>query len=96
MGEFCLQSSFEGINKKRFYLKDDQLRQQLAKLRIRLFDTQGLTFVRSKATDEISVIENMLSVANDLIIEGRNIDAMKAYNEAVRIVEKYKHCKDCI
>lgn len=94
--EFCLQSSFEGLNKKRFYLKDDQLRQEIAKIRIALFDTQGFAFVESNTTKQLRLVEDMLSVANDLILEGRNRDAMKAYNEASKIVEKHKHCKDCI
>lgn len=94
--EFCLQSAFEGLNKKRFYLKDDQLRQQIAKIRIRLYDTQGLTFVRTKASDEIAIMENMLDVANDLTMEGRTKDAMKAYNEASKIAERYENCKNCM
>ena len=94
--EFCLQSAFEGLNKKRYYLKDDQLRQEIAKIMVRLVDTQGFSFKRTQSTDDFAIIHNMLDTANYLIMEGRNVDAMKAYNEAVKLVEKYKHCKECI
>ena len=63
---------------------------------VRLVDTQGFSFKRTQATDDFAIIHNMLDTANYLIMEGRNVDAMKAYNEAVKLVEKYKHCKNCI
>lgn len=93
--EFCLQSNFEGINKKRFYLKDDQLRQEIDKIRINLYDTQGFTFVRNQTTDQLEIIEGILSASHTLIRDGRNSDAMKGYNEASKLVEKLKKCKDC-
>lgn len=94
--EFCLQSNFEGINKKRFHLKDDQLRQEIDKIRINLYDTQGFAFVRNQITDQLEVIEDILSASHSLIKKSRNNDAMKGYNEVSKLVEKLNKCKDCI
>jgi hypothetical protein len=94
--EFCLQSKFEGLNKKRFFLKDDQLRQKIDKIRIGLYDTQGFTYVKNKTTEQLETIDFLISASQALIKEGRNSDAMKAYNEINKIVDKLKKCKDCI
>ena len=36
-----------------------------------------------------------MSASQALIKEGRNNDAMKAYNEVSKLVEKLKKCKNC-
>ena len=93
--EFCLQSKFEGLNKKRYYLKNDQLRQEIDKIRIDLYDTQGFTYVKNQTTEQLEIIEFLMSASQALIKEGRNNDAMKAYNEVSKLVEKLKKCKNC-
>ena len=94
--EFCLKSAYEGINKKRFFLKDDQLRTEIDKIRIRLLDTQGFTFVRTQTTDQLEIIEDILAGAHSMLREGRNNDTMKGYNEASKLVDKLKQCRDCV
>ena len=94
--EFCLKSAYEGINKKRFFLKDDQLRTEIDKIRIRLLDTQGFTFIRTQTTDQLEIIEDILAGAHSMLREGRNNDTMKGYNEASKLVDKLKQCRDCI
>lgn len=95
--EFCLKSSFENINRKRFYLKDDQLRTEIDKIRIGLFETQGFNYqIKSEILKELNKIEFILSASHALVRQGRNTDSMRGYNEAANLVNKVKKCKDCI
>lgn len=91
--EFCLQSSYEGLNKKRLYLKDDQLRQEIDKIRIRLgFDYNNEAKL---ILQNLQRVEELLAVSHAYIRDGRVSDCMKGYNEANRLVEKYSKCKNC-
>lgn len=85
--EFCLKSSYEGLDKKRYYLKDDSLRVEIDKLRIKV----GLEYnPLSDIVKSLSKVEFMLSVAHSFIRDGRNLEAMKAYKEALKITNTYK------
>lgn len=94
--EFCLKSGYEGIEKKRIYLKSDQLRNKLNEIRINLYDTQGFSFKKTETTERLEIIEGLLETANALVSESRGNDAMKAYNEALRLTNTLIKCKDCI
>ena len=83
--EFCLKSGFEGIEKKRLYLKSDQLREKINRIRINLYDTQGFSFKKTEVTERLDIIEDLLETAKALISESRGNDAMRAYNEAVKL-----------
>lgn len=95
--EFCLKSAYQGIDKKRFFLKDDKLRTEIDKIRITLFENQGFNFpTKNETVKQLNTIEFLLATAHSLIRQGRNNDAMKGYNESVKLVEKLKKCHDCI
>jgi hypothetical protein len=91
--EFCLKSSYEGLDKKRYYLKTDSLRLEMDKIYIR----EGLEYnPESKVVKALEKTEWFLQVANSLIREGNNIKAMKAFELAEKELEKQKNCKNCI
>ena len=91
--EICLQSSYEGIEKKRYFLKDDSLRLQLDELYIR----QGLDYdPHSDLIRDAEKVEFFLNVAKASIKKGDHVKAKRAYDEAVKTLEKYNDCKDCL
>jgi hypothetical protein len=95
--EFILKSSYSGLDKKRYFLKDDQLRREIDKVRISLFQNQGFNVPPDNiAVKELNKIEFLLSTAHSLIRQGMNSDAMKGYLESVKLLEKLKKCKNCI
>ena len=95
--EFILKSSYEGLEKKRYYLKDDQLRTEIDKVRISLFQNQGFNVPPDNiAVKELNIIEFLVATAHSLARQGMNSDSMRGYNEAVKLIEKLKKCKNCI
>ncbi len=95
--EFCLKSSYENLDKTRYYLKDHQLRTEIDKIRIALFENQGFNSpTKNKTVEELNKIEFILSASHSLLRQGRNKDAMKGYNEASKLVDNLKKCKECI
>lgn len=90
--EICLQSSFEDLNKKIYFLKDDVLRLALDKLYIE----QSLDYdPTSDVIQSLDKAEFFLAVAHASIKKGDHVRAKKAYIEAKKEVEKYNNCKDC-
>ena len=90
--EFCLTSSFENLNKKRFFLKDDSLRIEVDKIYIRLgLDYNG----NSDVIKGLRKIEHFLIAAKAFIKRGDIVKGKRAYEEALKITEKYSNCKDC-
>lgn len=91
--EFCLKSNYEGIQKKRFFLKTDSLRIEMDKLYIK----EGIEYnPNSNVVKALAKAEWLLKVAESNLRNGNNIKAMQAFNLASKEVEKYKNCKDCI
>lgn len=91
--EFCLKSNFEGIEKKRLYLKTDSLRIEMDKLYIK----EGIEYnPNSNVVKALAEAEWLLNVAEANIRDGNSNKAMQAFNLAVKEVKKYSNCKDCI
>ncbi len=91
--EFQLKSSFEGQEKTRLYLKDDSLRTEIDKLRIK----QGFNYnLDSDILKTLDKVEFLLSAAHSFVKEGDFANSMKGYEEAKKLVKKLKSCKDCI
>ena len=88
--EICLKSNYQGLDKKRFYLKTDSLRQEIDKIYIR----EGIDYdSSSKVIEALSETEYLLNVAHAQIRRGDNVGAMRAFNMASKLVDKYKNCK---
>lgn len=91
--EICLKSSYKNLDKKRYLLKTDSLRLEMDKLYIK----EGIPYKEGNITIEsLCSAEWALKVADSEIRQGNISQAMKAYNEAVKQVNKFKNCKDCI
>lgn len=90
--EICLLSSFDGLSKKRWLLKDDTIRMEMSKLYIK----KGLDYdPTSPLVEHLFEVEWMLSVAKAEIKEGDYIKAKRAYDEARKTLDKYLNCKNC-
>ena len=91
--EICLQSSYEGLEKKRYFLKDDSIRLELDKLYVK----QGLDYnPHSSLIEDTDQVEYFLKVAKSFIKRGDHVKAKMAYDEARKTLDKYNECKDCI
>lgn len=90
--EICLQSSFENLKKRRYFLKDDSLRLEIDKIYIRL----GLEYDQNSTIIKgLRRIEHFLISAKAFIKRGDIVRAKRAYDEALKTTEKYSNCKDC-
>ena len=90
--EFRLLSAYEGLDKKRYFLKDDILREEIDKIRRR----EGINFVsNSQVMNDLRFVEDMLSYAKSEMKDGNHKSAKRAYDEASKITERYANCKDC-
>lgn len=91
--EICLKSSFEALDKKRYLLKTDSLRLEMDKLYIK----QGIPYKESNnIVEALASAEWALNVAESEMRQGNIPQAMKAFTEAQKQVEKYKNCKECV
>lgn len=91
--EFCLKSKYQGLDKKRYYLKTDSLRIEIDKIYIK----EGIEYnPNSTIVKSLEKTEWLINVAEAYIRKGDNIKAMKAYNMACEELEKQKNCKNCI
>lgn len=87
--EICLKSSYEGLDKKRFHLKTDSLRQDIDKIYIK----SGIDYhSSSKVIEDLSETEYLLNVAHAQIRRGDKQTAIKAFKMASKLVDKYKNC----
>ena len=90
--EFCLQSSFNNLNKKRWFLKDDSLRLEIDKIYIKA----GIDYnPDSVVIEALSEIEFLLTSARAHIKKGDFVKAKRAFDEATKLTEKYNQCKEC-
>ena len=91
--EFRLKSSFVGQEKTRYYLKDDTLRTEIDKIRIK----QGFDYKPdSDILKTLDKVEFLLSAAHSFVKDGDFKNSMKGYEEAKKLLNKLKSCKDCI
>ena len=91
--EFKLKSRYIGQEKIRFYLKDDILRTEIDKIRVK----QGFNYNPDSDTlKTLDKVEFLLSAAHSFIKEGDFSNSMRGYEEAKKLVNKLKSCKDCI
>ncbi len=89
-----VKSSFEGLEKTRYYLKVDSFRISLDKLYIRA----GLEYDKNnkKIREDLSDIEFLLRTAE---AHARNADHYKSsrdFDQAQSLLRKYNSCKDCL
>lgn len=90
--EICLLSSYQDLNKKRFYLKTDSLRLELDKIYIRA----GLDYdPNSEVIKALRKVEFLITSAEVYIRRGDTVKAKTAFDEAVKLTEQYSKCKDC-
>ena len=88
--EFKLKSKYQGQEKARFYLKDDTLRTEIDKMRIK----QGFNYdPNSDVLKTLDKVEFLLSASHSYIKEGDFNNAMKGYEEASKLTKKLKGCK---
>lgn len=90
--EFCLKSGYQGLEKKRYYLKTDSLRLEMDKMYIK----EGIAYNEdSKVVRSLEKAEWLLNVAHAEMRQGNKPRAMKAFEIACKEVDKFKHCKNC-
>ena len=90
--EFCLKSSFEGLNKKRYYLKSDSLRVEADKVYIKV----GLDYDPSKQViKDLEKFEFFMTASEAYMRRGDHVKAKRAFDEASKLIENYKNCKNC-
>ena len=90
--EFQLLSAYQGLDKKRYFLKDDILRESIDKI----YRREGINFVPdSQVVKDLRFIEHLLYLAKSEMKDGNHKMAKRAYDEASKITEKHTNCKDC-
>ena len=83
--EFCLQSGYTGIEKKRFYLKDDSLRMELGKMYIK----QNLKYdPDSEIFKQTQRVRFYLDSAQAFIKDGDIVWAKRAFDQANKLFNK--------
>ena len=91
--EFCLQSGFEDINISKFYLRTDNLRIELDKLYIKSSDIQYNS--ENSIIKDLLKVEWLINIAHSFTRDGNIVETKRAYEEALKELEKYKVCKNC-
>lgn len=88
--EFCLKSGYDGLEKKRYLLKDDNLRIELDKL----FISQNLRYnPESQIFKDTKKITFFLDSAQAYLRDGDISMAKLAFNSAQKETEKYLKCQ---
>jgi hypothetical protein len=91
--EFCLQSAYEGLEKKRYFLKDDSIRLELSKMYIK----QNLKYdPDSRIFKDAEIVRFLLESAQAFMLDGDISMAKIAFDSAQKELEKYNDCKNCI
>lgn len=92
--EILLEASPNTFNQKRYYLKLDNTRLELDKQLVRL----GLDFdINSEErVNHIQLIDFLLLAASANTRLGDIPKASEHFTEALRLLEKYKDCKNCL
>jgi len=89
----CLQSSYDGLNKKRYYLKTDRFRLELDKVYVRLngvYDSED-----EPIRKDLRKLEFLLRTAEAFTRDGDFYKASRDFSEAQKLLEKHKECKNC-
>lgn len=89
-----LEASPNTFNKQRYYLKTDKIQLELDELLVKL----GFTY-NEKDKDKINnlqLIDFLLMVARAAIRLGDIPKASEHFNEALKLIEKTKECKNCL
>lgn len=90
--EFCLQSAYQGLEKRRFFLKTDLIRIDLDKIYIKA----GVDYnPNSDIVKDLFDAEFWLKCAHAHLRRGDKSKTNRDYNEARKIVDKYINCTNC-
>lgn len=89
-----VRSGYEGLEKIRYYLKTDQIRNTIDEVYIRT----GLEFDKNneRFRDDLSDIEFLLRTAEAFTRNGDWVKADRDFTQAQELLTKYKNCKNCI
>lgn len=90
----CLQSIYQGIEKKRYYLKTDTFRVEWAKEFVNL----GLEYVNTKDLKYEALYECIkhIDTANSFTLDGDFTKANREFIEAQKKFNKIRKCKNCL
>lgn len=90
--EFCLQSAYEGLEKRRYFLKADLLRIDLDKIYIKA----GIEYnPNSQIVKDLFDAEFWFMSAHAQMREGNKSKANRDYNESRKIADRYIRCENC-
>lgn len=90
--EIKLESAYQDLNKKRYYLKTDRLRIDIDKLYIKA----GIDYDESSTIiKDLRKIEHSLSASKAYIRRGDHNQAMRAFEMASKLTEKQLNCRNC-
>lgn len=89
-----VKSAFTGLEKTRYYLKEDVFQLELDQIYIRA----GLEFDRSKKgfRDDLQDMEFLIRSAHAQVRNGDFFKADRDFTQAQELLDKYKNCKNCI
>lgn len=89
-----IKSSFEGLEKTRYYLKTDRFRIDLDRVYIRA----GLEYDKNnkKIREDLSDIEFLLQVSHSHARNGDFYKSSRDFEMAQNLLKKYQQCVDCL
>ena len=91
--DICLEGSPNTFKKQRYYLKLDSTRLELDKQLVKLgfeYDLNNTAYVQ-----HLQTIDFLLTVASSNTRLGDIPMAHEMFQEALKLLEKYKNCKNC-
>lgn len=91
--EICLEASPNTFKKQRYYLKLDSTRLELDKQLVKLGFTYSIN--NKEYIEHLQTIDFLLTVASAATRLGDIPKAAEHFNEALKLLEKYKDCKNC-
>ena len=92
--EILLEASPSSFNKKRYYLKTDQITTEIAKIYIKV----GLEYDISnkQLRDDLEDIDFLIDQAKSATVQGDKVRAERDFEMAMTLLNKYQDCKNCI
>lgn len=89
--QICLKSGYATFERKRYFLKTDQVRIDLDKAYI----SAGFDYSTSKKRvyDDLMYVELLIKTAEAHTRDGNITKAKRDFNEAVKLLNAYKKCK---
>ena len=89
-----LKSSFEGIEKTRYYLKADRIILKLDKIYIK----SGLEYDKNnrQLREDLEDIEFLIRTSEAFCRNGDFFKASRDFSEAEQLLKKYQDCVDCL